>query len=305
MIDPVIFTIKIGGFELSLYWYAVLFVSGIVVGTWLTAREVRRRGGDASLVWDGLTWVAPAGIIGARLWYVATDILGGSARYLENPISILNTKEGGLHYYGGILFGAIAVYLYVRKHKMDMWRLIDSSAASLLIGQAVARPGNFINQELYGPPTELPWGIPISAANRRAPWNDLTFFPEETTRFHPAFAYEMILNFIAGGLLLWLGRRFPKKMKPGALFAAWLVLAGVGREIIEFFRPDQPRVPGTDISYSRVVAGLMIIIGVVWLLIRYEVIRLSFVSPGPESYATAPPTPLAEPEERETNEGAV
>jgi prolipoprotein diacylglyceryltransferase len=115
----------------------------------------------------------------------------------------------------------------------------------------------------------------------------------------------MVFNFIAAGLLLWLGRRFPKKIKPGALFAIWLILAGVGREIIEFFRPDQPRVPGTDISYSRIVAGLMIIAGVVWLLIRYEVIRLSFVSPGPESYAAAPPTPSAEAEEQETNEGAV
>ena len=146
MIDPVIFTLKIGGFEFSIYWYGVLFITGIVVGTWLAAHEVRRRGGNADLVWDGLIWVAPAGIIGARLWFVATDVLGGSPRYLEDPISILNIRDGGLHYYGGILFGAIAVYLYVRRHKMDMWRLIDSSAASLLIGQAVARPGNFINQ---------------------------------------------------------------------------------------------------------------------------------------------------------------
>lgn len=305
MIDPVIFTIHLGQFTFSLHWYAVLAITGIVVGTWLAAYEVRRRGGNPSLVWDGLAWVAPAGIVGGRLYYVLNDILGGGTRYLENPISIINIPEGGMHYFGGLLLGALAAYLFVRHNKMDMWRIVDSVAPSLLIGQAIARPGNFINQELYGQPTDLPWGIPIDAVKRRPPWNDLALFPEETTRFHPAFAYEMIWNFAAGGLLLWLGRRFPKKMKPGAVFAAWLVLAGVGREIIEFFRPDQPRVPGTDISYSRIVAGLMIIAGTIWLLVRYEVIRLSFLSPGPESYAAAPPTPSAEDEEQTTNEGAV
>jgi phosphatidylglycerol:prolipoprotein diacylglycerol transferase len=306
MIDPVIFTINIGDFAFSLHWYAVLAVTGIVVGTWLAARELRWRGGDPSLVWDGLAWVAPAGILGGRVWYVLNDIAGGGTRYLDNPISMINIPEGGMHYYGGLLFGAVAAYLFVRHNKMDMWRIIDSVAPSLLIGQAVARPGNFINQELYGPPTDLPWGISIDAANRMPPWNDLTLYPEATTRFHPAFAYEMIWNFITGELLLWLGRRFPRKMKPGAVFAAWLVLAGVGREVIEFFRPDQPRVPGTDISYTRIVAGLMIIAGVIWLLIRYQVIRLSFLSPGPESYAVAPPsTSQAEGDEHETDEGAV
>jgi phosphatidylglycerol:prolipoprotein diacylglycerol transferase len=157
-------------------------------------------------------------------------------------------------------------------------------APALLIGQAVVRPANFINQELYGPPTDLPWGIPIDAVHRIPPWNDLSRFPLETSRFHPTFAYEVIWNFLAAGLLLWVARRFSKKLKPGALFAGWLILEGVGRVWIEWFRPDQPRVPGTAISYSRIVAMLMTVVGVIWLLIRYEVIHLPFVSPGPASY---------------------
>jgi phosphatidylglycerol:prolipoprotein diacylglycerol transferase len=288
MIDPVIFTIRIGSFELALRWYGLLIVTGTVVGAWLAAREVRRRGENPEYVWEGLVWALVAGMVGARLWYVVNDILGGSTRYLEDPVSIVRITEGGLHFYGAILFGLIAVLIFARRRKLDMWLILDSVAPSLLIGQAIARPANFINQELYGPPTDLPWGIPISADHRLPPWHDLSLYPEETTRFHPTFAYEMIWNLLAAGLLLWISHRFYKKLKPGALFAAWMILAGLGRFVIEGFRPDQPRVPGTDISYSRIVAGLLTLGGVVMLLIKYEVIRIPFIPSGPDSYTIAP-----------------
>jgi phosphatidylglycerol:prolipoprotein diacylglycerol transferase len=162
--------------------------------------------------------------------------------------------------------------------------MLDSAAPSLLIGQALARPANFINQELYGPPTTLPWGIPIDGDHRLPPWNDLSLYSEETTRFHPTFAYEMIWNFIAAGLILWLVRKYEKSVKPGTAFALWLFLAGIGRVFIEAFRPDQPIIPGTALSISRLVAGLMALTGLVWMLIRYEVIKLSFLPSGPEEY---------------------
>lgn len=288
MIDPIIFTIRIGSFHIDLRWYGLLIVTGTIVGAWLAAREVRRRGENPEYVWEGLVWVLVAGLVGARLWYVVNDILGGRTRYLDDPVSIIRITEGGLHFYGAILFGLAAVYIFARRYKLDMWLILDSVAPSLLVGQAVARPANFINQELYGPPTDLPWGISISAAHRLAPWNDLNLYPEETTRFHPAFAYEMIWNLLAAGLLLWISHRFSNRLKPGALFAGWLILAGLGRFIIEWFRPDQPRLPGTDISYSRIVSGLMALVGVLMLLVRYQVIRIPFLSPGPDSYAIAP-----------------
>jgi phosphatidylglycerol:prolipoprotein diacylglycerol transferase len=288
MFDPVIFTIRLGRFSLDLRWYGVLIVAGAVVGTWVAAREVRRRGEQPDYVWDGLVWALLAGIVGARIWYVINDILGGGSRYLDDPVSIIYITEGGLHFYGAILFGGLAAFLYARRQKLDIWLLLDSVAPSLLIGQAVARPANFINQELYGPPTSLPWGIPIDAQHRLPPWNDLSRFPEATTRFHPAFAYEIIWNLLAAGLLLWISHRFHKKLKPGVLFAGWLILAGVGRFLIEWFRPDQPRVPGTDISYSRIVAGLMAVAGTLMLLVKYGVIRLPFLSTGPETYTLAP-----------------
>ncbi len=77
---------------------------------------------------------------------------------------------------------------------------------------------------------------------------------------------------------------FKKKIKPATIFAGWLILEGVGREIIEFFRPDQPRIPGTDISYSRVVAGIMVVVGIFWLLIKYEIIKIPSLKPGPDKY---------------------
>ena len=265
MIDPVIFTIKIGSLNLSVAWYGVLIVVGIIVGAWLTEREVRRRGGNPETVWDALLWILPAAIVGSRAWYVVNDILGGRTYYLENPIKIINTREGGLHIYGAVLAGALVAYLYARKNKVDLVMLLDSVAPALLIGQALARPANYINQELYGPPTTLPWGIPIDAVHRLGVWRNTIEFPVATTRFHPTFAYEIVWNLLAAALLLWVARRFADRIKPGAIFAGWLALEGLGRFLLEWFRPDQPRIPGTDISYSRVVAGLMAVAGAVWL----------------------------------------
>ena len=282
MIDPIIFTIP--GTNIAIHWYGVLMAVGVFSAGWVTAVGLRRKGENPDFVWDGLVWAIPAGIIGARLWYCANVTLGGNSYYLDNPMRIVRVWEGGLHFYGAVLFGGLAAYLYFRANQLDFLLLLDSVAPALLIGQAVVRPANYINQELYGPPTELPWGIRIDAAHRIPPWTDLVNFPVETTRFHPTFAYEMLWNFAAAALLLWMARRREEELKPGALFAGWLLLEGVGRFWLEWFRPDQPRLAGTGISYSRIVATLMAVVGVVWLLIRYEVVRLPFLSSGPETY---------------------
>jgi phosphatidylglycerol:prolipoprotein diacylglycerol transferase len=161
---------------------------------------------------------------------------------------------------------------------------LDGLAPALLIGQAAARPANFINQELYGPPTELPWGIPIDAQHRIGPFQDLSRFPVDTTRFHPTFAYEMLWNILAGGVIIWLTQRFPEKFKPGAAFYLWLILAGVGRFIIEFFRPDQPRLFGTDISITSVITVLMVAAGSVLLAVRMGMLSLRLPFSMPDKY---------------------
>ena len=284
MIDPVIFTINFGKLELAFRWYGLLIAIGVMVSAWITEKEIVRRGGKAEFVWDALIWVLPVGIIGARIWYVLNDIFGGGRTFLDSPGRIIRITEGGLHIFGAVIFGLGAAYVFARRHKVDILLLLDSVAPAMLIGQALARPANFINQELYGPPTDLPWGIPIDGLHRISPWNNLELYPEETTRFHPTFAYEMVWNLLAAGLILWIVRRFEEKIKPGTAFAGWLLLAGIGRVIIESFRPDQPRIPGSAMSWSRLVYALLALIGFFWLLIRYEVIKLPFLSPGPEKY---------------------
>jgi len=284
MIDPVIISFDIGTVTIALRWYGVLVMTGVLVATWITSMEFKRRNENPDHIWDALVWMIPAGMLGARLWYVANATLGGSRYYIENPIQILNTTQGGLHFYGGLLFGAIALIFYTRKYKVDLWLFLDSVAPTVLIGQAVARPANFINQELYGPPTTLPWGIKIDAAHRLAPWNDIINFPVETTGFHPTFAYEILWNLFAAEMLLLIARQYEEKIKPGTIFYAWLVLSGIGRVIIEIWRPDQPRIPGTDFSFTKLVAVLMAIIGTILMLDKLRVIRIPFIPEGADTY---------------------
>jgi phosphatidylglycerol:prolipoprotein diacylglycerol transferase len=273
MINPIIFSFTIGSFVFALRWYGVLVMTGVSVSAWLAGREVARRGEKGDTIWDLLVWILPAGIVGARLWYVINATIGGNLYYLQNPLKILFIWEGGLHIYGGFVLGVLAMYYYLRQQKMDMWLFLDAIAPLTLLGQALARPANFINQELYGPPTNLPWGIPIDAAHRLAAYADLTNFPL-STRFHPDFAYEMIWNFLMVALLLYVSYYYSEKMKPGALFFGWLVLAGAGRFLLEFLRPDQPQMGGTWITTTQVATILMMLAGLLMLAYRYGKLKL-------------------------------
>ena len=280
MIDPVIFTIG----NYSLRWYGIIVMVGVIVGSLIVERELKRRGENGEVIWDALVWILPFGILGARLWFVANATLGGNRAYVEDPVSILKVWEGGLHIFGGFLFGAVTLLIYLRQNKLDPWVFLDSAGPGILIGQAIGRIANFINQELYGPPTTLPWGIPIEPQHRLASFADLNLFPFETTRFHPTFAYEMLWNFSAAGSLLWLSRRYEKELKPGTMFAGWLVLAGIGRVIIEFFRPDQPKIADLGISYSSLFAALMAVAGAILLMARYKAINLAFAERWEDEY---------------------
>jgi len=285
MIDPVIFTI--GNFPLR--WYGVIVMTGVIVGSLLVERKLKEHGENSDTIWDALVWVLPIGILGARLWYVLNATIGGSTAYTNNPAEIFYIWHGGLHIFGGFVFGGATLLLYLNKNKLDPWLFLDAAGPAMLIGQAIGRIANFINQELYGPPTTLPWGIPITNIdNRLTQYKDLIKYPIETTRFHPTFAYEMIWNISAASLLLWLARRYKDEIKPGTLFAGWLLLAGTGRAWIELFRPDQPKIDGTIVSYSMIVSALMAIVGAVMLMARYKAINLSGAENWEDEYKIAP-----------------
>jgi len=299
MIDPVIFTI--GGF--SLRWYGVIVMLGVIAGSLMVERVLKQHGENSDTIWDALVWVLPIGILGARLWFVINATLGGDTRYANDPAEILKIWHGGLHIFGGLLLGGAVLLYYLNKNKLDVWLFLDAAGPAMLVGQAIGRIANFINQELYGPPTTLPWGIPISAEHRLPQFANLP----DTTRFHPTFAYEMIWNLATASLLLWLSKRYGKQLKPGTIFAGWLIAAGFGRTWIEFFRPDQPKIAGLGISYSAVVSALMAIFGAILLMARYKAIRLKAAEDWEDEYkiSTRQANMLVVAEEVEEAEGIV
>ncbi len=266
MIDPVIFSFEIGAFTFALRWYGVLVMFGVLVGAIVAAKQIEWRGGDPDVLWDAMMWLLPAGVIGARLWYVGNSIAGGNDYYLQQPLQILNIPQGGLHFFGGLLAGAATLYVYLKNKKLDFWLFLDSIAPAALLGQALARPANYINQELYGPPTSLPWGIKIDGGHRLAQFADLQVYPVATTRFHPTFAYEMLWNLIGFGVIMLILYKMGGNKKPGLAFVLWLVVAGAGRTIVEFFRPDQPVLAAGWLTTSMLVSFLMAIAGLILLL---------------------------------------
>lgn len=263
-IDPVAFTIPIGnGFPI--YWYGIIVTLGIAVGAFWAGREIQRRGYNVDELYNALIVVIISGYFFARLTYVFLDVLGGGQ--YDTLIDVLNVRQGGVNILGGFIGAAIVGWIYVRWRKLPFWDYADVAGPALLIAQSIGRWGNFINQELYGPPTDLPWGIHIDALHRLPEYSDLTTYPLET-RFHPTFLYESIWLFLGFLLLVFLNNRYRGKWQAGALFGLFLIWWGFGRGIIEFFRPDQVTIGNSPITYSMVIAFGLAIIGLFIFLDR-------------------------------------
>lgn len=267
-IDPVAFTIPIGdGFPIL--WYGIIVTLGIAVGAFWAGQEIKKRGGNPDDFYNGLLIVIVSGFIFARGWYVLQEIIAGRGQEYNNLGAIINIRAGGLNILGGFVGATLVALWWARWRRLDFWMYADVAGPALLIAQAIGRWGNFINQELYGGPTDLPWGILIDASNRIAPYNDLVTYPPET-RFHPTFLYESLWLFIGFLLLTLLNRRYRDKWRSGTLFGLFLIWWGGGRTWVELFRPDQPKFGDTVISYSMVFAFLLAIGGVLILLYRYD-----------------------------------
>ena len=256
----------------TLRWYGVLIVAGILIAAWVAARYVERKGQSGDALWDLLLWILIPGLIGARLYYVFIQSPRGPdglGYYLANPWAILQIWSGGIHIFGAFVFGSISAILYLRRRHLPTLIYLDAVALGLPLGQAIGRWANFINQELYGPPTTLPWGLQVDRVARIAPYNDLTTYPESTL-FHPLFLYESLWNFIGFGLLFWISRRFEHSLRPGDLLLLYTIWYPTGRFIIEFLRTDSWFFPGTPFNVVHLMAAVAVLASLVILIRRHS-----------------------------------
>jgi len=249
---------------LTIHYYGVLFLTGILAGTWFFSYNGKKRGIAPETAWDIMPWVLISGIIGARLWHVLLPSVSSGLTvvyYLTHPIKILEVWNGGLGIPGGILGGIIGVWLFCRKYGFSFGKFVDSMAPALALGQAIGRWGNYINQELYGAPSNLPWAIRIDPENR------LEKYMDQAT-YHPLFLYEMIYNLLNMAVLLWIDRKFAKRLKSGDILLCYLVIYPTGRFFLEFLRLDQAMVGSLDMN--QIVMAVTAVCAAVALFIRHR-----------------------------------
>jgi phosphatidylglycerol:prolipoprotein diacylglycerol transferase len=226
------YSINIG--PLQIHYYALILITGMIAAAWLTARRAKAQGFDPEHVWNGLIWAIIPGLIGARIYHILTPSPSSGLSlqyYLNNPLQMLDLRNGGLGIFGGLVGGGIGVYLYARRHKQPLLKWFDLIVPGVALAQAIGRWGNFVNHELYGAPTTLPWAIYIPP-NKRLPG----FTQYET--FHPLFLYESLWNLASCGLLLLIERRFRERLRDGDIFFVYLILYSIGRFALDFLRLD-------------------------------------------------------------------
>ena len=255
---------------LTIRYYGIIVMLGAIAAAWLASREARRRGESSELVWDGLVWVLIGGIIGARIWHILTPpesmvAVGITTRfYLTHPLDALAIWNGGLGIPGAIIGGVLALYVFTRNHKLNFGVWMDIVAPALALGQAIGRWGNYFNQELYGQPTNLPWGIQIDPQYRLPGY-------ENQATYHPLFLYESLWNFGIVALLLWLERRYEKSLLPGDLFLIYLIAYPTGRLLLEFLRLDPSQVGGINVNQLiMLIVALLSAGGLIWRHIRHN-----------------------------------
>jgi phosphatidylglycerol---prolipoprotein diacylglyceryl transferase len=257
--DPIAFQLG----SIPVYWYGVCYAVGLAATYTVITREARRRGLDATLVDNGIIIVAAAALIGGRLYHVIDQW----QLYRDDPLSIILPPYTGLGVYGGILLGTIVAAIIIRRWKQSFWRWADVIAPGIFVMQAIGRWGNFFNQELYGPSTDLPWGISIDCAHR-VPVYPCTTYPEATTGFHPLFLYESLSGALGAVTLLWIARRYGRHMRPGDLWLMFLIWYSAVRLVLETLRTGNWTFFGVPVA--MLVAGAVIVAAVAALAWRHR-----------------------------------
>ncbi len=294
---------------IQIHTYALCILLGIVLATIWVNQRLKSRGAESGVVLDVIIWAIPLGLVGARAWHVATHVsdyfYDGAQPWsfmvdgAINPNSVYAIWSGGNAIFGSIIGGAIGAWIGCRVTGLRFWTFADALAPAMLLAQATGRLGNYFNHELFGLPTNLPWGLEIEASNPAFP---VGLAPD--TLFHPTFLYEMIWNVVGIVFLLAMERawRLEKRsifgvnlpipvgettprLQWGKVWALYLIWYGVGRAIFESIRVDPSEV-FFGIRSNVWGAFLAILVGIVLFVVQSR--RHPGIEPGPYMPGRAP-----------------
>lgn len=252
-------------FGVPIRYYALCIIAGIVVATLLTNHRLTKRGAEKWVVVDIALLAVPLALIGARAFHVLThpNFYFGPGKNTWNPFepgSVWAIWEGGIAIFGALIGGAVGAWLGCRWTGIRFWTFADALAPGLLLAQAMGRFGNWFNRELFGLPTDLPWGLEIESSNPAFPAG-----LAEGTLFHPTFLYEVVWNGLGVLVLLWIGRRL--RLQWGKLFAVYLIWYSAGRIVWESIRIDPSEVFfGLRSNVWAAIFG--VIVGIVILIVQ-------------------------------------
>jgi phosphatidylglycerol---prolipoprotein diacylglyceryl transferase len=231
----------------ALHYYGLFIALGIAAATWLTGRELARKGYDPALALDSLFFVIPLGFVGARVYHVLTDY----GLYADDPIpDVFAVWKGGLGIYGAVAGGFLGVLLFCWYRGLSPLVFADAAAPGLVLAQAIGRWGNYFNQELFGRPSDLPWAIRIAPENRPMEFAD-------AEAFHPTFLYESIWDLLVCLALLWIARRFANRLRDGDILLLYVSLYSAGRFFVETLRVDPAFLIGGSIRGNLFVSSLL------------------------------------------------
>jgi len=244
--NPVAFRL----FGQPIYWYGIIISTGVLLGILLALRNAKILGMDQDAIVDFALLAIPLAVIGARLYYVAFEW----EHYKGNLLDIINIRKGGLAIYGGVIGGVLAGLIFSKWKKKDFWNLADICAPSLILGQAIGRWGNFVNQEAYG----------YAVTNPEWQWFPAAVFIDASQQWHLAtFFYESCWNFIIFFILMSLRKR---RKRTGVIFLLYLVLYSAGRFFIEGLRTDSLYIG--SIRVSQLLSALLFVLGIVLIVLK-------------------------------------
>ena len=258
----------------TIHYYSLVILAGIAAALILTGRQAKKEGKDLGFLLDAFPWIFIGAILGARIWHIFTPPESMVARgittryYLTHILEALAIWKGGVGIIGAILGGSLVLWAYARRVDESASYWLDILAPGIALAQACGRWGNFINQEVYGLPSNLPWAINIDPQHRLPGYSQIA-------TYHPLFAYEALWSLLNMAFLLWIRHRFGERLKSGSLFLVYLIFYGAGRVGLEFLRLDISSYQGVNLNQ---IAMLVVVISASVLLYNRQ--RRIFEEPG-------------------------